>query len=89
MHAIVSRLTQSGRERLKRCREAECRLMREVDGATRCLGMGGGKCEWLAKWAASLNGDEEFPNGTSECSHWPADWPDLGTATGEGLFREK
>lgn len=70
MHAIVSRLTPAGVDRLGRCRAAECGLMHQVDGGATCVGMGGKKCGWLGKWAACLNGTTSFPNGDLECPHW-------------------
>lgn len=70
MRAVVSRLTSAGVDRLQRCRAAECGLMHVVDGHTACVGMGGGKCGWVAKWSACLNGDQPFPNGANDCPHW-------------------
>ena len=62
--AILGQLTPAGVDRLQRCRAAGCGLIHQVDGHTTCVGMGGTKCGWLARWAACLNGTKLFPNGT-------------------------
>jgi len=69
-HEIASRLTPTGIDRLQRCRASACGLMLPVDDHTACVGMGGGKCGWVAKWSACLNGDQPFPNGAPDCPHW-------------------
>jgi hypothetical protein len=70
MHEIVAVLTPYGVDRLQKCREADCGLMHDVNGTIRCVGMGGGKCTWIGKWAKCLNGETPFPNGENECPHW-------------------
>jgi hypothetical protein len=61
---ILSRLTPTGVDRLQRCRAAECRLMLEVEGSMRCVGMPGSKCQWIAAWAKRLN------DVAWVCPHW-------------------
>lgn len=70
MTVVVIRLTPYGVDRLQRCRAAKCRLMLPVDGFVQCVGMSGGKCQWISEWTACLNGNKPFPNGTEDCSHW-------------------
>ena len=70
LHTIVSRLAPAGVDRLQLCRAAGCGLMHVVDGHTACVGMGGGKCTWVTKWSACLNGETAFPTGAPDCPHW-------------------
>ena len=69
-NAIVLQLTPVGVDRLQRCRAAGCNLIHKVNDHTTCVGMGGKKCGWLARWAACLNATTPFPNGTADCPHW-------------------
>jgi hypothetical protein len=68
-HAITSRLTAIGLVRLEDCRG--CPVCCLVNGQNACTGMGGGKCQWLKKWADCLNGKTPFPNGSGDCPLWP------------------
>lgn len=70
LFALLRQLSVKGAERLQRCRDAQCKLMLDVEGMMTCTGMGGRKCEWTKKWAARLNGESAFPNGTVDCPLW-------------------
>ncbi len=83
LSTVVAHLTPHGLSRLQRCRAARCGLMLPVEDRIACVGMGGGKCGWAAKWVACLNGETAFPNGEPSCPHWKgnADLPGPASAS--------